>query len=156
MACLAMIKRENWPKSSQDFWLLSHVSELLIILRLLIPFLNLNKLLSWISRTKHPVSGKCSSLSKTVRYIDALLYRFPTNPRGSCLIRSLALFYFSTRAGLPVRFHCGVRREDTSLEGHAWLSLNGEPFQEIGNPIQTYTVTLSFPLDPHGSEVVPN
>jgi len=84
-------------------------------------------------------------LDKIVRYIDGVLWRLSVSAKGNCLPRSLALFYFATRCGLPVRLCCGVRRMRNTLEGHAWLSLDETPFLERGNPELWYTVTFSFP-----------
>ena len=54
-------------------------------------------------------------------------------------------YYFATRCGLPVRFHCGVRYDDDQLEGHAWITLDSRPFREAADLETSYTLTYSFP-----------
>ena len=69
-------------------------------------------------------------LDKIARYTDGVLWRLSFSPKGNCLPRSLALYYFATRCGLPVCLTCGVRRTRNTLEGHAWLTLLERPFLE--------------------------
>ncbi len=88
------------------------------------------------------------SVREAVLYTNALLWRQPFPLSGQCLPRALSLYYFATRCGLPVRFHCGVYRTGASLGGHAWLSLHGAPFMERENPAERYAVTFSFPIVP--------
>lgn len=68
---------------------------------------------------------------------------------GSCLRRSLTRFYFLRQAGVPVILHFGARhtgeKQVDLLEGHAWLTHLGEPYHELHESIESYTVMLSFP-----------
>lgn len=116
---------------------------LVVALRLLLPFVKIKTLLQWLAPSRIPLIADQHTLDKAVRYTDALLWRMRFPLRGSCIPRSLALYYFATRCGLPVHVHCGVRRVGEALQGHAWLTLNGSPFLEEGNP--DYAVTFSFP-----------
>jgi hypothetical protein len=50
--------------------------------------------------------------------------------------------------GYPVVFHCGVRKELSNLDGHAWLTLDHQPFHETGQYWQDFIVTFSYPPDP--------
>lgn len=83
-----------------------------------------------------------------VYYVDRWLQQFPYNEKGNCFPRSLALYWFARRLGYPVLFHCGVRKEVSNLEGHAWLTLDRQPFHERGQYWQRFTVTFSYPPDP--------
>jgi hypothetical protein len=83
-----------------------------------------------------------------VYYVDRWLQLFPYNKKGNCFPRSLALYWFARRVGYPVRFHCGVRKEVSNLAGHAWLTLDHQPFHETGQQWQRFTVTFSYPPDP--------
>lgn len=80
-----------------------------------------------------------------VYYLDRWLQLFPYNAKGNCFPRSLALYWFATRSGYAVLFHCGVRRDGVGLDGHAWLTLDRQPFHEPGQLWQRFTVTYSFP-----------
>jgi hypothetical protein len=133
------------PRTAGEYRLLLRVLLVLVVVRLLLPCVRLKRLVRWVgrsqpSRTPHPVS-----LQTAAWYADALLQRLPAGRRGNCLPRSLALFYFATRAGLPVRFHCGVRRVGEELEGHAWLTLGDQLFLERGDPEGRYAVIFSYP-----------
>jgi hypothetical protein len=81
-------------------------------------------------------------------YLDRWLTLFPYNKKGNCFPRSLALYWFARRLGYPAFFHCGVRKEVSNLDGHAWLTLNRQPFHEAGQHWQRFTVTFSYPPDP--------
>lgn len=82
-----------------------------------------------------------------VNYYCFRMFRmFPANPKGNCLPRSLILYWFARQCGFPVRFHCGVRWMNESLDGHAWLTLNDVPFLEPKNlEEEGYHETYSFP-----------
>ena len=87
-------------------------------------------------------------LRDRVYYVDRWLQLFPYNKKGNCFPRSLALYWFARRMGYPVLFHCGVRKEASNLDGHAWLTLDRQPFHEMGQHWQRFVVTFSYPQDP--------
>jgi hypothetical protein len=86
-----------------------------------------------------------------VGYVDYWLKLFPYNKRGNCFLRSLSLYRCARQLGYPVVFHCGVRRDATRLDGHAWLTLDSQAFYEPGPHWQRFTVTFSYPSDQVGS-----
>ncbi|MDX1428985.1 MAG: lasso peptide biosynthesis B2 protein [Rhodothermales bacterium] len=61
-----------------------------------------------------------------------------------CMKRSLILFHFLRKAGREARIVFGVTKEEGKLEGHAWVTVNGEPYAEEG-PVDKYTVTYVYP-----------
>lgn len=81
-------------------------------------------------------------------YVDRWLQLFPYNKKGNCFPRSLSLYWFARQLGYPVLFQCGVRKDSSHLDGHAWLTLDHLPFHETGRHWQQYTVTFSYPPDP--------
>lgn len=86
--------------------------------------------------------------SDTVRAIvDALTAFGAGRPLGICLRRSLARYHFLRRAGLPVTVVFGARRLGDGIGGHAWLTLNGEPYHELPQHYQNYAVMFTFPSD---------
>ena len=54
-------------------------------------------------------------------------------------------FAVLSRAGVPVRFVMGVRRDDdgSELTGHAWLEYRGTPLGETVDP--RFRVTFAYP-----------
>ena len=71
------------------------------------------------------------------------------SPLGLCLRRSLVRYHFLRRAGLPLVVNFGARFKDKSphrdLTGHAWVTLEGEPYYEDGENYQGFTVMLKYP-----------
>ena len=96
------------------------------------------------SMTEKPDEAMMGDL---VYYVDRWLQLFPYNRKGNCFPRSLSLYWFARRLGYPVYFHCGVKKEVSNLDGHAWLTLDRQPFHETGQQWQRFTVTFSYPLD---------
>lgn len=83
--------------------------------------------------------------------LAALLER--RSPLGLCLRRSLVRFHFLRRAGVPVVLHCGARLLPAQtpagaarrLTGHAWLTLDDQPYHEAAEDWRGFTVLLSHP-----------
>jgi len=44
-----------------------------------------------------------------------------------CLRQSLALYRALTRMGYPVVIHFGVMKDEKSLHGHSWVTIEGNP-----------------------------
>ena len=62
-----------------------------------------------------------------------------------CMPRSLVLFHFMRKWAYPVRLHFGVAKQGDHLKGHAWVTLDGEPFAEHGDPRETFKTTYTYP-----------
>lgn len=71
------------------------------------------------------------------------------SPLGLCLRRSLTRFYFLRRMGVPVVLQFGAKfvsgKPDREVTGHAWLTLNGQPYYEAAENYQGFAVMFSFP-----------
>lgn len=140
--------KRNWPKSAGEWWVLLQTVVMYLGVRVLLPRMRLDRILDlllWLSSRKHVAVPNEVGLQHSVRFVNRLVRSFPILTKGPCLPRSLLLFYFATRFGYPAVLHCGVYRSGSDLEGHAWLSSDGKPFLEKGNPFETYRVTLTFP-----------
>lgn len=61
-----------------------------------------------------------------------------------CLRRSLVLFRWRLRHGLPVKLLVGVDRQQGELKGHAWIEIAGEAFREDETRLKDYVVMLEF------------
>lgn len=62
-----------------------------------------------------------------------------------CLFRSLALFSYYRRKGVPVRIAYGVRNSGGTFEGHSWLVLDRVPFLETSDPDGAYSTLYVYP-----------
>lgn len=73
-----------------------------------------------------------------------LLLRYPVNPEGDCLSRSLLAVHLARRSGLDdVVLHLGVKREHDRIAGHAWTTAAGE---EVGGTHRDgHVETLALP-----------
>lgn len=134
-----------WPRTLAETWLFVWVFGLVAVLRVVLPHVQVAKLLTWLAPRRVPTIARPELLDKAVVYTDAFLWRFHFPLPGNCLPRSLVLYYLATRLGFAVQFCCGVQRSGESLKGHAWLTQDGKTFLEEGNPETQFIITFSFP-----------
>lgn len=90
-------------------------------------------------------------LDEIRRLADAVAAWHFRSPLGICLRRSLLRYHFLRQAGLPVRIVFGARlkndREGGGIGGHAWLTLNGEPFYEDPQNYAGFVEMYAYPVD---------
>lgn len=79
------------------------------------------------------------------RIADALTAFGAGRPLGICLRRSLLRYHFLRRAGLPVVVNFGARRLGERIGGHAWLTLNDQPYYEAPEHYLNYALMFSYP-----------
>jgi hypothetical protein len=63
---------------------------------------------------------------------------------ANCLERSLVYYRLLSRAGADPVLVLGVRRDGSSLKGHAWVALDGQPFEvskDEYTPVVTFALT---------------
>lgn len=95
-----------------------------------------------------PSGADLPSPERMVALTDRVL-RFGRGPwRPNCAVRSLVLLRYLRRRGEPAAVSFGVRKTGEALDGHAWVSLAGEPFAEALDPRPVYRVTFTWPDDP--------
>ncbi len=79
--------------------------------------------------------------------VVALLDR--RSPLGLCLRRSLVRYHYLRRAGLPLVINFGARFKqgapDREITGHAWVTLEGEPYFEEDENWRGFTVMVKYP-----------
>lgn len=132
----------------EKYWIVLRVGLVVLWVRLSLQVKSLPLVLERL--TPRSMTGRPDEavMGDLVYYVDRWLQLFPYNRKGNCFPRSLAVYWFARRLGYPVLFHCGVRKEVSNLDGHAWLTLDCQPFHEPGQQWQYFTVTFSYPLDP--------
>jgi transglutaminase superfamily protein len=64
-------------------------------------------------------------------------------PRA-CLRQALALYYVLTRMGYPVTIHFGVAKTREALDGHSWVTIQGQPVAERLQP-EHWQIVYSYP-----------
>lgn len=125
-----------------------HVGLVVLWVRLSLRFRSLPLVLKQLNTRSATRKPDDTAMRSLVGYVDRWLRLFPYNKKGNCFPRSLALYRFARQMGYPVVFHCGVRKEASNLDGHAWLTLASQVFYERGKQWQLYTITFSYPPDP--------
>jgi hypothetical protein len=139
-----------------DFWLLIRVATLATVLPAGLRRLSLRRLLRWLTPATAPIAihhDPETYASKVTTYTDFILGRGVWIYKRNCLKRSLLLYHFMRQAGIDVQLCLGVKTDhiegeqrDDALNGHAWLLLDGQPWQEHASiPTATYTITYRFP-----------
>jgi hypothetical protein len=116
-------------------------------IRLLLRLTSLPVVLAILSSGSAMRPSDEAEMKRVAYYVDRWLRLFPYNQKGNCFPRSLALYRLARRRGFPVRFHCGVRKDISGLEGHAWLTLESQTFHEPGALWRDFTITFSYPPD---------
>lgn len=83
------------------------------------------------------------------RLADAVAAWHLASPLGICLRRSLLRYHFLREADLPVGIVFGARFKDNSegggIGGHAWLTLEGEPYYENPQDYEGFVVMYRYP-----------
>ncbi len=143
--------------SSEEILLFIRIFLFITVLPLLIRFLTLPqlmKVLTWrVSRFSQNRNDE-DYKERIVRFTDYILTRNFWIYKNTCLKRSLVLFHLLHRVVSDIHICFGVRlKKDVAardgqkeLEGHAWLTYNGELFLERNPDIRrTYMVTYCFP-----------
>ncbi len=78
------------------------------------------------------------------KYASFILIRI-LKVKRPCFLRSLILFHMMRKERVSIRIVFGVRKNESLLEGHSWLLLNGDPVLEQSNPLLTYTEVYAYP-----------
>ncbi len=125
--------------------LLLEMTGLLMLLPLLKRILSLPALILFFDAKS--TSGKLPvDLDRLIQLTKRLLNLKIGFLSPNCVKQSLILFHFLRKYGHPAKIHFGISKNDAgNLHGHAWVSLDGEPFAEAGNPRNEFKETYVFP-----------
>ncbi len=98
-----------------------------------------------VEQDTRPSNAEQQRVIRGVRWALRLLR---VRPGGNCLPRSLAIFTMLRRRGYPAIFCSGVRREAGSLQGHAWVELEGRVLEDLRESANRYTYRLNIEYPP--------
>lgn len=90
------------------------------------------------------------SLSRDVRCAEFALRLMPW-AASTCLYRALARYAVLRRSGLDATFVMGVGPRGVEDDGHAWVEVEGNPFEEPSD-VTRYAVTFRYPPAPTSGE----
>ena len=131
--------------TAADLWLAARMTAWALALLVLRRFVPLARLARAVSRSR---SGRARQPERERRIVEFSRRLFgPLASRaGSCYPRSLLSFRFLAAANARPRLCVGMRRREGSIEGHAWVVVDGRPLGECVEELGGYTVV--FELDP--------
>lgn len=105
------------------------------------------------SKRRALVPPDIRSLDRVRRYSHAIITSL-LRSRRPCLLRSLVVYRYGCKHGIPVSIHFGVRSGIEGLSGHSWITLDGAPLFESTEALKPYTIVYSYP-EMGGDEVCP-
>jgi hypothetical protein len=118
----------------RKYWLAARIAVWLIELPLLMRLVALPTLLRRMGPRAVPNGANAAWRPDDIASVATRvcgLRMFGTRPfPRPCLRRSLVLFRALTTMGFPATIHFGVRKHESVIEGHSWVSLYGRPLAE--------------------------
>ena len=108
-----------------DLWLCLRVLGWLLAVRLLVRWVKLPLLLSWLTPLGRRGEVDQRRVDKIVSLTDTCLSVLPGSANGRCLSRSLTLYRLLRESGLPVAVNLGLAPPVSRVTGHCWLTLAG-------------------------------
>jgi len=127
----------------QDAWLIARLLSWSLVLPLLKRVVPLKKLapFMWSLPSGSPDTEREQKIAAVVRWI----YIFIFSNEKSCLERSLLLYRFLSRNNQDPRLVTGMRRTETGQwNGHAWIEVDGKPFEETITHVQDFRALIFF------------
>ena len=73
---------------------------------------------------------------------------------GNCIPRSLALFRYLRRSGVPALVRFGIVKSGDSIAGHCWVEADGRPVAERDDPTRRFSVIYTYP-SPEPTDIEP-
>jgi hypothetical protein len=92
-----------------------------------------------------PSSAELALAYRYARWINAAARRHYV--RGQCLHRSLVLYFWLQRGGLPGELRIGVRKAGGALQAHAWVTLGAHCVSDSDDPDSQFTRILKLEHD---------
>ncbi|CBE67963.1 MAG: lasso peptide biosynthesis B2 protein [Candidatus Methylomirabilis oxygeniifera] len=156
MKTLRRLRELTDPESFRLFgWSLLMVFVVATLLR----FTRLPVLLRYLTRPAAPIrTGHKSVRTLETRAVDRVrryshvIITGLLRSRRPCLLRSLVLYRYCWKCGVPVSIHFGVRSGMGGLEGHSWVTCDGIPLGESDAGVRPYIVVYSFPINTDGTD----
>jgi hypothetical protein len=101
-------------------------------------------LLTRAPRQRSPSDGEVECLDRLIELAPRVAHPLV---RTGCLTRGVTLYWFLRRAGLDVKLTFGVDPDGAdSIDGHCWLTLQGEPFLEDSDPRTRFIEIYRMPI----------
>lgn len=62
-----------------------------------------------------------------------------------CTKRTMILFHYARRYGVEATVNFGVARQKETIKGHAWITIDGEPYMENDGTVDDFKIIYSYP-----------
>ena len=111
----------------------------------LLPFRTVQKFASASQKQRSvPVSSRQRVIDDLQKYAELVRIASHTHLFTlTCLRQSLTLQWLLARRGIKTDLQLGVRKDEGSLQAHAWLTYNGLPILSSDNVEERFTSLLS-------------
>ena len=115
---------------------------------------SLPALLNRLTQPSHTRIGREAQLQPDTRRIQKIwrythvILQTLLRSRRPCLLRSLVVYRYGCKHGMPVSIHFGVKSGMDRLEGHSWVTLHGSPLCESEEGLRSYVAVYSYPDGP--------
>ncbi len=127
-------------RTPQDVWLLLRVVSFASIARRLLRT-PMPRLLPRVTPSR-PRAADHYRAYQTVVFVRSYMQHIGRHRATPCSIQSLTLYHFLRRFGVDVAIHFGL--DPSSKQGHAWISLHGEPLLEPVSPQDRYVEMIRY------------
>jgi hypothetical protein len=149
------MKLHRLKKPWFEYWFAAKVMVRCCWFPILLRFRTLPELLEQLTqREGQKVKRASPTLERAIEIIVRVchLHPFcgPLFPR-TCLRQALALYDMLTYLGYTVTIHFGILKMGEELRGHSWVTLDGEPLAENGDPGSCHRIVYSYPSSQPGS-----
>jgi hypothetical protein len=115
-------------------------------------------LLRYLARPSYTRANQKAQLEPDLRSLDRVrryshvIVTSLLHSRRPCLLRSLVLYRYCWKHGVPVSIHFGVRSGIDGLEGHSWVTCNSTPLGESEEGLRPYVAVYSYPAGGDGAD----
>ena len=128
----------------RSWWLAGRMVVWVALLRLAISVVPVERLVRFVE----PGTTTAVSHERDVHRIVALAQRataaLSRRPETRCLVRSLVVYRYLLRAGERPELRVGFERAGSSVRGHAWVALAGQPVTDDPAAIAGLTTSIAF------------
>jgi len=126
--------------SGADRRLLLRALAALLIVRVALSLVSVERLRLWAARTQTP--GAPQPIERVAWAVSAVSRRLPG---ATCLVSALALQRLLSREGHPSALHIGVARHGQAFAAHAWVEVEGRTL--IGEVEDEYARLLAWRVE---------
>lgn len=117
-----------------------------ILVNILLRFSSVNFMLTVLTPRKNKEQYPKSHIIRIVDYVDFVLNRCHFFSKKTCLKRSLVLYRLLRSFNCDVDIHIGVRNDRAKINGHSWLTLNGQVFADSEEKINDFVPIYRYPI----------